>query len=201
MGPQLNRQHPALQFRAPTAQLTAFAPRIGLAWSPGSSGKTSIRAGFGQSYDKLFENLSTNSRPPELSNTIDIDPGKPGFLAGGGIPPNAQASAVCVTAAACRAKTSAYLYDQQIPYALSWNFGIQHVFHNDYTLEVRYLGTRGVHLFTQSRINRVDKVTPTFFLPTYLTAPSAATLAALPITLGNINALSSFSPVYPGFTS
>jgi len=33
----------------------AFAPRIGLAWSPGKSGKTSIRAGFGLFYNPIEE--------------------------------------------------------------------------------------------------------------------------------------------------
>ena len=31
----------------------AFAPRIGIAWSPGSSGKTSIRAGWGLFYNPI----------------------------------------------------------------------------------------------------------------------------------------------------
>jgi outer membrane receptor protein involved in Fe transport len=35
-----------IEFRAQKAQKTAFAPRVGLAYSPGISGKTSIRAGF-----------------------------------------------------------------------------------------------------------------------------------------------------------
>ena len=42
-------------------------PRIGLAYSPGTSGKTSIRAGFGRSFDVLFDNLGCSPcrrRPP-----------------------------------------------------------------------------------------------------------------------------------------
>jgi len=191
-----------IQFRAPTAQLNAFAPRLGIAYSPGNSGKTSIRAGFGMAYDKIFENLSTNSRPPELSKTVDnTGAGSPNFLANGGILPGAAGTPACTDAASCRKITSAYLYDQQIPYALSWNFGIQHVFHNDYTLEVRYLGTHGVHLFTQNQINKVSKVTPSFFLPTYLTVPTASSLAGLTTTLAAIQAKSAFSPLYPGFNS
>ena len=31
---------------------------------------------------------------------------------------------------------------------------MQHVFHNDYTFEARYLGTRGVHLLVQQQINK-----------------------------------------------
>ena len=189
-----------VEFRAPTPQLTAFAPRLGVAYSPGTSGKTSIRAGFGRSYDKIFENLSTNSRPPQESNTIDIDPGQPNFLKGGGITPGTAGSVSCNTVATCRAISTSYLYDQQIPYALNWNLGVQHVFHNDYTLEVRYLGTRGVHLFTQSRLNRVAKVTPTNFIPTFLTAPTLDTLAALPRTLADVAKASNFSTIYPGFT-
>lgn len=188
-----------IDFREPTAQKTAFSPHIGIAYSPGNSGTTSIRAGFGQTYDKIFENLSTNSRPPQISSTVNVDPGKPNFLKNGGIVPTASGSAACTTVADCRALTTAYVADQQIPYALTWNLGVQHVFAKDYTLEVRYLGTRGVHLYQQSRINRVSKVTPDVFLPTYLTAPTAATLAALPRTLADINARSSFSPLYPGF--
>ena len=37
-----------IQFSKPTAQKDAFMPRIGIAYSPGTSGKTSIRAGFGE---------------------------------------------------------------------------------------------------------------------------------------------------------
>jgi hypothetical protein len=191
-----------LEFRAPTAQLSAFSPRFGIAYSPGTSGKTSIRAGFGWFYDKIFENLSTNSRPPQVSSTVDIPPGQPNFLANGGIKPNVPGTPVCNSVESCRAATSSYIYDQNLPYSLNWNVGVQHVFGNDYTLEVRYLGTKGVHLFTQSRINSIPKITPSLYLPTYLQMPSLATLAALPVTLGDINARSNhYTSLYPGFTS
>jgi hypothetical protein len=190
-----------IDFRVPNAQKTAFSPHIGIAYSPGDKGNTSIRAGFGQTYDKIFENQGTLSRPPQVSSTVDVDPGAPNFLKNGGISPNASGSVACTGAAACRAATATFIPDQMLPYALTWNAGVQHVFAKDYTLEVRYLGTRGVHLFVQDRLNRLSKVTPTAFLPTYLTAPSAATLAALPLTLADINARPGFSSQYPGFTS
>jgi hypothetical protein len=195
-----------IEFREPTPQYNAFAPRVGIAYSPGSSGRTSIRAGFGMAYDKLFENFGTNDRPPQISTTVDapsLGGATPGYLASGGIPARASAGPACTTALDCRALTSGYIYDEQLPYAITWNFGVQHVFHNDYTFEARYLGTRGVHLFTQNRINRIDKVTPNEFIPTYLQTPSAATLAGLQYQLGDIQALSSIAPAYlaAGFTS
>jgi len=48
---------------------TNFAPRIGFAWSPGSSSKTSLRGGFGIFYDVLKgeDNLQFNGAPPFYS--------------------------------------------------------------------------------------------------------------------------------------
>ncbi len=190
-----------IDFRAPKPQKDAFMPRVGIAYSPGSSGRTSIRAGFGLSYDKYFDNLGLNSRPPQVASTIDLplDANTPNFLKNGGILPTSAAGPVCTTAASCRTITSAYIFDQLLPYSIQWNLGVQHVFLNDYTLEVRYLGTRGVHLYTQNRINSQNKITDTLFLPTYSTQPSAATLAALPTTLADLTARSSVVPEYRGF--
>ena len=70
------------------------------------------------------------------------------------------------------------------------------------TVELRYLGTRGVHLLVQNRMGRVPKVTPTRFLPTYLQAPSQATLDALPFTLAQLKAIPNNPVLGPlGFTS
>jgi hypothetical protein len=39
------------------------------------------------------------------------------------------------------------------PETISWNIGIQHVFHNNYTFESRYVGTHSVHLSVQERLD------------------------------------------------
>ncbi len=195
-----------LTFQRPQAQTKNFAPRVGLAYSPGNSGKTSIRAGFGIAYDVLYDNIGILDLPPQLNTTIDVTTvgnplqGVPKFLTNGGISPNL---AVSLTPDEARANTAAYVPNQKLPYSIQWNFGVQHVFHNDYTFEARYLGTRGVHLDVQDRFTIRSLVTPQQYLPTYLQAPSQAQLDALPLTLGDLVNQSPILPQYEnaGFTN
>ncbi len=200
-----------LTFAAPQAAKNNWAPRIGLAYSPGTNGKTSIRSGFGMAYDQIFDNVGTNARPPQATSTVDQTGGVAGvpnanFLKNGGILPSTSAAALTVTQA--RNNTSSFLpANQQLGYALTWNFGVQHEFANDYTVDVRYVGTKGVHLLYQNQINRNALVTPTNNLPTYLQAPSAATLAGLSLTQQDFtNAKAVTNPAWDpigayGFTS
>jgi hypothetical protein len=195
-----------ITFRAPKTANKNFAPRVGIAYSPGKSGNTSIRAGFGMAYDVIFDNVGSTAYPPQLSSTFDAnnypDIFKSPFLANGGIYPGSIASGGNLSQADARAATSSYIYDQKLPYAIQWNFGVQHVFKKDYTFEARYVGTRGVHLLVQQQINKFSKVTSTRNLPTYLNAPSQSALDALPLTLADIQAVSN-NPIYGpyGFTS
>jgi len=194
-----------IDFHGPKTASKNFAPKIGIAYSPGKSGRTSIRAGFSLAYDVISDNVGSTAYPPQLSATYDVDAeGKVGdtvafhapFLASGGIFPGSFPGGSNLTAAEARKATSSYLPDQVLPYSINWNVGVQHVFHNDYTLEARYLGTRGVHLLTQIQLNKQNKVDATHFLPTYLTAPSQATLDSLGTTLTQLNARSALVPAY-----
>ncbi len=191
-----------LTFAAPKAQLTNFAPRVGFAYSPGNSGTTSIRGGFGLAYDQIFDNIGTNVRPPQASNLVSLPPSNAtNFLALGGIP--ADLSTTPLTPAQARARTTGWLPNQKLGYAVNWNFGVQHSFHKDYVIDIRYVGTRGVHLLSQTMLNRVAQVTPGNSLPVYLTAPSQADLDALPLTLNQLQASSAaINPLAPyGFTN
>jgi hypothetical protein len=176
-----------LTFFEPKPEKKDFAPRIGFAYSPGTKATTSIRGGFGMAYDQVFDNVGTNARPPQATSTVDAPVTEiPGFLANGGIKPNA--SQTTLTPAAARAATSSYLGNQKNGYAINWSMSVQHVFARDYTLEARYVGNRGVHLLYQNQLNRNAVITPTHNLPTYLSAPSQSTLDALPLTLTQITA-------------
>ena len=177
-----------LEFGVPKAQKRNFAPRAGLAYSPGSVGKTVIRAGFGVAYDTYFTNLGTLTKPPQVENTFRGDPtvDTPNYLANGGIRPDQRPEELDEEAA--RSLTSAYIQDQHLPYSLQWNFGIERVVAEDYTLSARYLGTRGVRLFTQTILPLVARANPQLSLPTFYQRPSQAELDALPLTLADIDA-------------
>jgi hypothetical protein len=192
-------------FQKPTAMTTAWMPRVGLAYSPGTSGRTSIRAGFGRSFDVLVDNFGLLTLPPQATTTVDVtgqDSNR--FLATGGIPPNASAAAL--SQADARAGTGGYVPNQVRPESLQWNIGIQHVFHENYTLESRYLGTRGIHLPVQAQLNRIPVVNGANALPFYTSAPSQATLNGLTTSLNKLNsalaAKGNIDPAYlaPGFT-
>jgi hypothetical protein len=147
-------------------------------------------------YDNYFDNLSLNSKPPQLENTVrdPLGVGPAGYLAAGGISPGRRPDAL--TPEDALALTSAYIPDQNLPYSIQWNFGIQRVFAQDYTAEVRYLGTRGVNLITQSQINIAARARPGHSLPTYLQRPSQTELDALPLTLAQLENESFFLPQY-----
>ena len=143
-------------------------------------------------YDKYFDNLGTLSKPPQLRArwTSRWPTDIPNFLANGGIRPNARGQGFA-DAAEARANTSTYIVDQKLPYSIQWNFGVQHVFAQDYTVEVRYLGTRGVHLITQNRENVLSPVDGTHYLPTYLAGAFSGHAHRAAFTLADLKASSS----------
>ncbi|HJQ35105.1 MAG TPA: hypothetical protein VJ866_23340, partial [Pyrinomonadaceae bacterium] len=210
-----------LEFKAPETQKKNFSPRVGLAWAPdynsgmlgslfGSGGKSSVRAGFSMAYDYIFDNLYILSNPPQAQQTIDCpDPSNArcpatNFLASGGITPVAAGG--LTNAATARSVTGSFIPDQEVPYSLTWTLSFQRQFFKNWSFEARYLGTRGIHLLTQNRINIQARVAPESGrpgLPTFLTAPTQAQLDALTLTLPQIQARSNLVPAYAaaGFTS
>lgn len=187
-----------LVFDAPRAPKNNWAPRFGFAYSPGNNGATSIRGGFGLAYDVLYDNIGILAVPPQIGATSDVDLTAPtaGFLAAGGLPGGGSGIQV-LDGPTARALTSAWIPpDEKLPYSINWNFGIQHSFAKDFTAEVRYVGTRGVHLDVQNRINRRSLVSEQAFLPTFLQQPSQAEVDGLTNTLAGLRAPGSFIPEY-----
>ena len=161
-----------------------WAPRIGFAYSPGSSGTTSIRGGFGMAYDTLYDNIGSLAVPPQVGSTENVTPLTAGFLAGGGLPASGGNGITILDKADALSLTANWQPPKEKdPYSINWNFGVQHSFGKNYTAEVNYVGTRGIHLPLQDIIGLQASVTPTNFLPTYMQAPNQATLDALPLSL------------------
>jgi hypothetical protein len=172
--------------------------RAGEFRSPGTSGRTSIRAGFGIAYDVHYDNIGQLSLPPQLSITENTKPTAniPNFLANGGLPPSNGAAKTFPDVATARANTTTY-YNPNVkdPKSMDWTLGVQHTFWKDYTAEVRYIGTRGVHLNVQSIITLQSVVTPTNFIPTYTTnTPSQAALDAATLSVGMLRSEDNLVP-------
>jgi hypothetical protein len=179
-----------ITFGKPNTDTNNIGPRVGFAYDPTGRGKTSVRGGFGVSYGWKFQNFASITLPPQLQSEMDetsacslsnapawctsgpIVNGKPtpgpGFLLDGGLPATYIAPA---TQAQARRLTTAFIDDTVMPKILSWSLGVQHEIYRNATIEVRYLGTRGLELPVQFRRNKESAfdagIAP---LPTFLRA-------------------------------
>jgi len=180
----------------PSYDPTNFAPRIGFAYSPGKQGDWVVRGGFSQAYDLPYSNLTANAAPPYFQQTNDcpgVNCAPTGFLASGGLP--GTAAALPTDQAGALSVLSSYTYGGKRPYGLDWTLGVQHVFKKNYTFEARYVGTRGVHLWNQTRQNIFPLVSASNYIPTFFAMPSPSTFASLTKTLADVK-----SYIVPGGT-
>ena len=189
-----------ITFHEPQPSKTDWSPRIGFAYSPGKNGVWVIRGGFGRSFDMPYTNIALNTLPAfygGLANA-NVNSNAPNFLANGGL--NTPSGALSSVASA-RAAISTYSPDQKRPYAINYTLAVQRLLGKDYTLEARYLGSKGVHLYVQEQLNRTSAVTAAQNIPTFLTMPTAAQFAALPVTLGALKAISNNPLAQYGFSN
>ncbi len=104
----------------------AFGPRLGVAYSPGQSGTTVIRAGFGLFYDDLAQGgwvtaLQAVNAPPGPC----VNPGDPGCVSAGNIIDS----------------------NYKTPYALHASAGVEHAFSPNWTMAADYTHEQGNHSY------------------------------------------------------
>jgi hypothetical protein len=187
-------------FRKPKSDKNNFGPHVGFAWDPTGSGKWSVRGGGQIAYDVVPNNFAINSLPPQLQTeqnpaiTCSL-PGAPawcttgqGFLLGGGL---LQENVPPTTTADARAATGSLIPDHTAPKVITWSLGVQHELLRNSSIEVRYVGTRGISLPVQMRLNSGSAFDsrfpgggitplPTYFsesdVPATVTAPASTLL-------------------------
>ncbi|MFY9559964.1 MAG: carboxypeptidase regulatory-like domain-containing protein [Terriglobales bacterium] len=119
----------------------AIAPRLGVSWDPWSNGKTAVRLGVGQFFqsERVTPQVLMSANAPFSTNSIVN-------RSLGVAPPLAGVAASPGFGADPRAR---------LPNAWQWNLTVERELAKDMTLELSYVGNRGIHLTSKFDLNQV----------------------------------------------
>jgi hypothetical protein len=156
-GPSDFEGHAGVQTR-----LNKWAPRVGVGWDPGGTGRTALRASYGIAHDvvALEALLNTNNVSPwspDLSNrtgTLD-NPwlGQPG---GNPFPFDWQTTPTFLA----NSQLMPFNPNLDTPYVQSWNATVEQQLAGAWLVSASYLGTHTERLWNTTAINPVLTLTP-----------------------------------------
>jgi len=158
----------------------AVAPRLGIAWSPGSSGRMVVRAGYGTAFDALnsFQVTSVAASVPgqnfrcssqfsgaggaivttqgcQAVTNIRLGDGFPNEMA----PPTVKPSTFLTPPAQVSANAAPVrVFDQNLkmPTVHQWNLTLQRELGQGYVASAAYVGRRGTRLYRALDVNQID---------------------------------------------
>lgn len=156
-----------------------FGPRLGFAWNPKDrfDGRFVLRAGFGISYDQVFQNILLNvsrNYPRVVNNSLTNCTGCAAFNGFGAIPLTATTTINLVPQGvttvrgffartpenfpAALARVLDYRYyglneRAKSPRSTQFTFSLQYQIANDYVVKAEYIGTRGRDLVREIETN------------------------------------------------
>ncbi|MCU1331496.1 MAG: Cna B-type protein, partial [Candidatus Angelobacter sp.] len=119
-----------------------FAPRLGVAWDPTGSGKWSVRAGFGQFYnrDDIYVTDGTAGVNPPFVGSFTSVNGNGRFLDNTNQLPACAPN--CFGSASLGLPSIGQDLSSKAPYTLQYNLTIQHELWKNARLEVGYVGSQ-----------------------------------------------------------
>jgi len=127
-----------------------FAPRIGIAWAPGSAPyRTTIRAGFGFFYDRVGENLTLNTIRFDGVNQQSYTVTNLAVLNTYPVVPSLDVLQAFKTPVSIYSKSD----DLQAPYSIQSIVSLEHALPHNFRTSVTFSHTRTLHMLRARALN------------------------------------------------